>query len=670
MRFVVGGEDFAQGLFYVPVLLNGVVQFCEVCLDRFPVIVVLGGDVDAVAFGGFVGLFVQEEFLVELFAGTQARADDLFLAGAVEADHLFCQVFDFDGLAHVQDEELPAFGDGDRLEDQGGGFGDGHEVADDPRVGEGHRAAGPDLALEDRDHGAVGAQDVAEADGHELGFVVRDRGDDDLRQALGGAHDVGGVHGLVRGDEDKALHVAFHGDLRGFVCAEDVVQDRLLGGVLHEGHMLVGGGVDHDVGFVFAHDPPEGFLVPDGADLEDHGIGNELPVLLLQFKEEVVHVVLGDVVEDELFRGKGQDLAAQFRSDGSAPAGDHHGPAGEVFLDLGHVQVLFRPAQEVRDVDLPGFRALPGAGVQEHVGVGGKAAVQKLRQVALRGGDGDDDLVNAVFFDGGLDLVRGARHGNPGNGGALCPGIVVQDGYRDGVAVAAVLDIPDHGRAGVAGADDQYAFGVLVRFFVVAGFPVADQEAGAGDQEEGDDPLDEIDRAGHQDPLGAGLIALDEQGNHQGNQVGDAGAGQGADDRLEEGVNAGIAQDGFIDPRGQEGQEGGNEEQGNGPGRLDQAGLGNLQGKVEGDGKKQAGYGEQRVQGRPEEFLFHGAPSSCGSEFGHGSAIRSRNPCCGKSLVRNAPAGHRERTGHGAKRADFAPYLYRVNYSVSTNICQ
>ena len=196
--FVVGGKDLLEGLFDVPVLVYGFLQGGEVGLDGLPVVVFLGGDIDAVPFGGLVVLLVEEKLLVELFAGAQAGADDLFLAGAVEADHLFGQVLDFDRFAHVQDEELAALGHGGGLEDQGSGLGDGHEIADDLRVGQGHRAAGFDLALEDGHHGAVGAQDVAEADRHEFGFVMRNAGDDNLRQALGGAHDVGGVHGLVR----------------------------------------------------------------------------------------------------------------------------------------------------------------------------------------------------------------------------------------------------------------------------------------------------------------------------------------------------------------------------------------------------------------------------------------------------------------------------------------
>jgi hypothetical protein len=49
---------------------------------------------------------------------------------------------------------------------------DGHEVANDVRVRDGHRAAAGDLLLELRDHAAAAAQHVAEAHGHEAGARV------------------------------------------------------------------------------------------------------------------------------------------------------------------------------------------------------------------------------------------------------------------------------------------------------------------------------------------------------------------------------------------------------------------------------------------------------------------------------------------------------------------
>ena len=60
-------------------------------------------------------------------------------AEAGQADEVFGQVDDVDGLAHVQDEDFAASSHGGGLHDQLAGFGDGHEVALHFGVGYGYR---------------------------------------------------------------------------------------------------------------------------------------------------------------------------------------------------------------------------------------------------------------------------------------------------------------------------------------------------------------------------------------------------------------------------------------------------------------------------------------------------------------------------------------------------
>ena len=68
-----------------------------------------------------------------------------------------------------------------------------------------HRATFGDLLAETRDDGAVGAEDVAETGGHELGpasFLARFDGkakglDVDFGKTLGAAHDIGRIDCLV-----------------------------------------------------------------------------------------------------------------------------------------------------------------------------------------------------------------------------------------------------------------------------------------------------------------------------------------------------------------------------------------------------------------------------------------------------------------------------------------
>ena len=66
-----------------------------------------------------------------------------------------------------------------------------------------YRAAVGDLSAEDGNDTAVAAEHIAKADGREAGAIVPGSlVNQQFGDALGGAHDTGGVHGLVGGDQD------------------------------------------------------------------------------------------------------------------------------------------------------------------------------------------------------------------------------------------------------------------------------------------------------------------------------------------------------------------------------------------------------------------------------------------------------------------------------------
>ena len=190
-----------------------------------------------------------------------------------ELDEISGQIVDFDGFPHVQHEDFAAFGVGFRLKDERDGLRNRHEVADDVRIRHADWAARFDLLLEERDDGAIGAEDVAETDRDEFRpagrldvrhgdiVVVEERKlrnaaflrvfvqclDNHFAEAFGGAHDVGRIDGFVRRDEQEAFRAVEHGGVAGLVCAEDVVLDAFAGGVLHERHMLVCRSVEDDI---------------------------------------------------------------------------------------------------------------------------------------------------------------------------------------------------------------------------------------------------------------------------------------------------------------------------------------------------------------------------------------------------------------------------------------
>lgn len=117
-------------------------------------------------------LLVVEYLLVELLPVTQAGELYLHILRSGQGDHPPGQVDNLHGLTHVEDEDLASLAHGTRLKYQRARLGDEHEVADDVRVGDGDRTAVTDLFLKDGDHATVGAQDVAEPGGHELGHAL------------------------------------------------------------------------------------------------------------------------------------------------------------------------------------------------------------------------------------------------------------------------------------------------------------------------------------------------------------------------------------------------------------------------------------------------------------------------------------------------------------------
>lgn len=136
-------------------------EFVGVEGDRF-------SDIDELILRLLQAFFRHEGFFVELLAGAQAGIFDPDVdvrAQTGQADEVPGEGVDLHGTAHVKDEDLAAMGVGAGGHDQADGFFDGHEEAYDVGVGHGHGASGLDLAFEDRDHGAVRAEHIAEADG-------------------------------------------------------------------------------------------------------------------------------------------------------------------------------------------------------------------------------------------------------------------------------------------------------------------------------------------------------------------------------------------------------------------------------------------------------------------------------------------------------------------------
>ena len=253
-----------------------------------------------------------------------------------------------------------------------------------------------------------------------------------LTQALGRAHDVRGVDGLVGGDQHKALAPVRHRGVGRFVCAEDVVFYGLAGAVLHEGHVLVRRRVENELRAIIGKHLLQAAAVAHGA-YERHEV--EPRVTLAQLELNVVGVIFVNVEYNKRFGAVRGDLAAQLAAYRAAPAGHEDSFARNEVENLIHVY-LYRlaPQQVFNGHVLDGVRVhnLPHLAVQHRhllqFAVGFGAYTENVALFLDSGaGNGENNLVDFVLFDIGEDVVSPADDGHTLHEPVPLVGVVVDD---------------------------------------------------------------------------------------------------------------------------------------------------------------------------------------------------------------------------------------------------
>jgi len=108
-----------------------------------------------------------EEFFIQLFPGAQAGKDNrnIFDSSPRQADKSARQVRDADRFSHIEHQDISVSGNGKGLEHERNGFGYGHEITRDLRVGYGDAPLAADLLLEDRYNTALRAENIAKTYG-------------------------------------------------------------------------------------------------------------------------------------------------------------------------------------------------------------------------------------------------------------------------------------------------------------------------------------------------------------------------------------------------------------------------------------------------------------------------------------------------------------------------
>ena len=563
-------DAVADGLF--PVCVGGFHEALELTQE---LVVVEGdglADVDEFVIRLGEALLGHELLFIELLARAEAGILDFDVHIRLqtgETDHVAGQGVDLHRGSHVEDEYLAPVGVGTGQHHKAHRFGDGHEVADDIRVGDRDWAAFFNLLLENRNDRAVGAQDVPEADGDELGLHIaenlartvpvgvlftdvgkelREIGgtalldlrveglDHHLTDALACAHDVRGVHGLVRADQDKALTAVHHRGVGGLIRTDGVVLDRFAGAVLHEGDVLMGRRVINNLGMVLLKDLEHAAAVADGTD---QGYEVEVRILLAQLQLDGVGVVFVDIENDQLLRVMSGHLAAELRADGPAAAGDEDDLAVDEVIDLVKVGGDGLAPQKVLDGDVPEFRngdltvdELVIAGEHLHLAAGLVADAEDFLPVLPRhAGDGEEDLRHLILLDILENRLSPADDGDALDGTVPLVGVVVDDADGNVVHLVRGLHVAEDHPSGFPRADDHDAAAGLT--LTAQTGPQEEQEA----EEEAQAHDKEQLKHASPDIVGHGHTAVEsrDEDNMQN------GGRQGTEDGLGQFLDAGVA---------------------------------------------------------------------------------------------------------------------------------
>ena len=226
----------------------------------------------------------------------------------------------------------------------------------------------------------------------------------DLADALGAAHHVRGVHGLVRRYHDELFHTVFHAQVGNDLRAVDVVQDRLAGVVFHHGHMLVCGGVED----VFRPEGLEDIFHPrPAADAGHDRLGGNVREIPFHHHPDVMLRRLRLVDEHHLRRPERSHLADDLRADGTGRSGDEHPLPMQHFPDRFQVDPDLLARQQVFHAHLLQLHVLHFLVAQDTILDAG--FLRLLRHVDLATG-ADQHILDGLVLAELIDPERTHEH--------------------------------------------------------------------------------------------------------------------------------------------------------------------------------------------------------------------------------------------------------------------
>lgn len=129
---------------------------------------------------------------------------------------------------------------------------------------------------------------------------------------------------------NKTINTVIDAGFQDVAGAEDVVAHGFPGSTFHKRDVLVGGGVEDDLGLqepkVFVHDFPFSNAGDAGDELDGVALGDEGFVNVTgELEFQVVQGIFVDIDNNQLFGMEANNLSGKFGSDGAGAAGDEDG---------------------------------------------------------------------------------------------------------------------------------------------------------------------------------------------------------------------------------------------------------------------------------------------------------------------------------------------------------
>src|SRR5262249_24567453 len=193
--------------------------------------------------------------------------------------------------------------------------------------------------------------------------------EDQLSDALGCSHDARRIDRFIRGDHDEAFDAPLLGSLCNRGGSKHVVFDRLAGGVLHQGDMLVRGWMEYNLRPILLENLAHSDGIGDIAD------GRANPIAAEAVCEIVGYVVQGifvPLVQHEQSGTKGANLTRELGPDRSSGASDENAAPGNQPAHRLEAQVNRRAWQQIFNGKVPDL-------------VDGDASVENLAHAWQRG---------------------------------------------------------------------------------------------------------------------------------------------------------------------------------------------------------------------------------------------------------------------------------------------